>query len=285
MRIVLNESPDGAGSGGQAIDVVDSPFESELQIEDVAEEAGPSKDDLLKEFETLKQQNKELTQKADQATSLSQSFNQFGERLEKSMARPVQVQAPMQRAEGETTEQFKERINRTYLEDPYTALVEFNNRHVGGAIQTLAEQNLKLQRQLTYLEAPDKDFIAKHQEEIEGELKNIPIDQQIRDPHTVTRAIDTIRARHMEEIVTMRVNEALAKAGVGSPAPRPALGVSEAPATPSAPSSAPSGARKVQVTPAKRDRILQRMSFEGIPQEKYTDYVGWLVEDGEFDKV
>ena len=285
MRVLY--APDGAQGG--FVEVEESPFESDLQIDEVAEEAGPSREDLMKEFQELKKANEELKVKADSSSSLSQSFNNFGDRLEKSINRPAPPPAPV-REQGETTEQFKERINRTYLEDPYSALIEFNNRHMGGAMQTLAEQSLRLQRKLAYMEAPDRDFVTKHQDEIEAELQNVPMDQQIRDPQVVNRTIDSIRARHMDEIVAQKVAAELQKHGIGgAPAPRTALGASEAPlVSTSAPSSvgaASAATRRVTVTPAKKARIMAQMSRDGLPQEKFNDYVGWLVEDGEFDRI
>ena len=278
-----------AQAGGANLD--ESPFEDELVVEDVQDEASPSQSDILKQFEELKKANEELKSRADQSSALKSSFDSLGERLEKSAKAQVQAPAPIpQREAGETMEQFKERINRTYLEDPFSALQDFSNRMIGGAVQTLAEQNLRLQRKMAYIESPDKDFVSKHRDEIEAELDRIPVDQQIKDPSVVNRTIDSVRARHMDEIVAQKVAEEIAKLSAnGSLAPaatqRAPVGTSEVPLTPQAPSSATAGGRRVQVTPLKKSRILAQMRLEGMPPEKYNDYVGWLVEDGEFDSI
>lgn len=202
-------SPDSSNGGAAPAEVIEPMFESGIEIDEIEEESGPSKDDLLKEFNELKTQNEELRAKAEQAAALSQSFNQFGDRLEKVVTRPTPAPVIQQKEPGETYEQFKERINRSYLEDPVAAMTEFNSRQNSGVFQTLAEQNLRLQRRLAYMEASDRDFIKKHEDEIEAEMQNVPIEIQLRDPHSVNRAIDSVRARHMDEIVSERLQAEL----------------------------------------------------------------------------
>lgn len=273
------------GDVGQVeVDVEESPFESEIEIEETPAETGPTREELLKQFETMKAEQDALRVKADQATQLSASFGSLGDRLEKVVNRPApQAPAPVQQP-GETAAQFKERLNRSYLEDPYEAIKEFSDRYFGGAVQTLAEQNANLQRKIALIEHPDREFVSKYKEEIMQELTNVPVDQQIRDPMAVNRVIDSVKARHLDDIVQLKVQEALSKAGLPASAPRPApVGSSEVPLAGATPSQT-SSSKKISITPRMKANIERQMAIEGIPSDKFKDYVGWLAEDGELDR-
>lgn len=285
MKIEFMRAPEGTGFGGAA-DPELSPFEEPFQIDEAQETAGPSVDEIKSQLAELQKANEDLRAKADQASQLSGSFNQFGERLEKIVSRPAPA-APIQQQPGESLEAFKERINRKYLEDPYETMVEFSNRYVGGALQTMAQQSMQLQRKLAYLEADDKDFVRKHQDEIEQEVARIPVDQQMRDPEAYKRAMDTVRARHMDEIIAIKVAEAIAKATGAAPAApaaaRSPLGASETPVIPGAPASSPAGSsssRRVSLTPAQIARLEARQKLEGMTQMNRNDYAEMLMDEG-----
>jgi len=275
----------GAEQGGHVVlDTEESPFEDDFEIQETPEDgAGPSRDDLLKEFEALKAQNEELRTKADSSQALKSSFEEFGTRLEKAQTRSPAAPA-IQQQPGESLEDFKKRINQKYLEDPYETMVEFSNRYVGSAMQTIVEQSLALQREIAVLKSPDKDFISKYREEIDSEVNRYPTEMRLKDPEVYERSIALVKARHMDEIIQQKVAEEIARrtgapASPAAPAPR---GQSEAPALGSPPPGTP---RVISLSPAKRARIEARQRMEGVPHIPLKEYVQMLMEEGEFDKV
>ncbi len=288
--------PDAGGAGG-GVDLEISPFEDDsLQIETVQDEpAGPSREDIEKQLSELKAQNEALAARADQGTLLKSSFDRFGERLEQVAGRP---QAPtVAQQPGETAEAFKQRINSKILEDPYETMLEFTNKVMGGAFQTVADQMLATQRKIAYLESDDKEFFTRHQKEIDEEVQRTPLDQRVRDADVYKRAIDMVKARNMGEIIAAEVAKAVAAAGGTPPAatPRAPAGLSDAPTTPRAPVSSPaglpgasapsSGPRKVQMTPAKLARVQSRQAMEGLAHIPLGTYVEMLMDDGIYDKI
>lgn len=282
-------------TGLAGVDPEVPPFDDGFQIEDVPDEpsAGPSAEEIQKQLADLKAQNAELAARASQNELLKTSFDRFGSQLEQ-VARPTQAPQVAQQP-GETVEQFKQRINERILENPYETLMEFTNRAVGGAFQTVAEQMLAQQRKLAYLETDDKDFFTRHQKEIDEEVQRTPVEQRVRDPEIYRRAVDLVKARNMNEIIAAEVAKAVAAAGMQKAAPASApVGLSDTPAATLAPSSTPAalsaasatgGPRRVQMTPAKRARIERQMMIDNVPQMPFNLYVESLIEEGRFDKI
>lgn len=279
---LLSPATDGGQGGNVVIDTEESPFEDDFEIqEESAEQSGPSKEDLLKEFEALKAQNAELRTKADSSQALKSSFEEFGTRLEKAQSR-APVAPAMQQQPGESIEEFKKRINQKYLEDPYETMVEFSNRYVGSAMQTVVEQSLALQREIAVLKSPDKDFISKYRDEIDAEVSRYPTEMRLKDPEVYDRSIALVKARHMDEIIAQKVAEAIAqKSGTPPAAPTP-RGQAEAPALGAPPAAGP---RVISLSPAKKARIEARQRMEGVPHIPLKEYIQMLIEDGEYDKV
>lgn len=279
---LFSPAPDGGQGGNIVIDTEESPFEDDFEIqEETNEQAGPSKEDLLKEFEALKAQNAELKTKADSSQALKSSFEEFGTRLEKAQSRAPMAPA-MQQQPGESIEEFKKRINQKYLEDPYETMVEFSNRYVGSAMQTVVEQSLALQREIAVLKSPDKDFISKYRDEIDAEVSRYPTEMRLKDPEVYDRSIALVKARHMDEIIAQKVAEAIAQKGGAAPAAPAPRGQAEAPALGSPPASGP---RVISLSPAKKARIEARQRAEGVPHIPLKEYIQMLIDDGEYDKA
>jgi hypothetical protein len=174
--------------------VVDElPVESDA---DAVDTGGKSVKEILAENEALRQQ-------ADQASAIQRGITDLGTVLQKQQ--PANQQPPAMKP-GETREEYAKRFNKEFFgADSYTVLEDAVKKMVTPYINQVQQSVATVNRALY-----KDDFIYKtYKDEVEGKIAALPADQQSH-PQVVEWAIKQVKADHVEDIVEMKIQEALA---------------------------------------------------------------------------
>lgn len=265
------------------VDLDAAPPESAFEIvdESAPKVEGPTREELLAKYE---QSQKELAElKASAQTQ--DKFDALSSNLSKLAERPINVQAPNPQQPAESDADFKERLQRQLLDDPAEALNEWGARFIGKGFNTILAGQEKFAKKLALSDPENKKLYDKYGSEVEAEIQRIPVQDRISDPDAYGRAFSAVRGRHIEDVISERVQaeleKALAAKGLGSNSSAPKVspvGVVDKGSALASGGAAPS---KPRITLRQKTNIEKMMQSRGIPQFRFEETVMDIIEDGE----
>lgn len=188
--------------------------------------------------------------------------------LAKSVQRPAQAAPLPGQQPGETLEDFKKRINEKAFESPFDAYMEVLERYKGAEDSAQVARNLAYSKALAAQDAAAKPFIAKYADEIEAEIALLPPQVRQNDPKAYARAVQIVKANHIDDLVAEAV---AAKAAPAAPQAAVAPRAAQYAESPSLANATPQK-RQVTLSRSKYAQIEQHASNFGVEFSKAYEY-------------
>lgn len=160
----------------------------------------------------------------------------------------------------ETEEEFKARLNENWVDDPYALLMEFNQKKIAPLAQELLATNVIHSKRDLERDPERKDTYKQYEAEIEAEVNSIPPELKIKDPDVYAKAHDRVIGRHINEVIALKVQEAL-----GETKEKPAVTAAPVSHTERGGVGGPPKKRVLRLTPEE----AQRAAITGVSQEDY----------------
>lgn len=222
-----DQVPDGYKFGPPQMDdfdivITDEPPEEEEPSEDLPEEFKDlKKGDLIKKLqETQASYDQRLEELKSQQTS-AQGVESLAEQLKKAL--PQQQQGPQQ--PPPPPQLSKEQWNEKYAEDPFEAMQEFYAHKLGPEINRLLSNNVSVSKKFLTLDQGRSRTYERYQSEIDNEVNKLPIQERVMNSDVYKEAHDRVVARHLDDVISEKVQEALKQEGRGQsqeqPQPQP----------------------------------------------------------------
>jgi hypothetical protein len=124
---------------------------------------------------------------------------------------PVQSPVPQQVNQPvETEEELEARLNENWVDNPYKAMLEFQQKKVAPLAQEMMANNVFHSKKDLERDPERKETFVKYRSEIEEEVSKVLPQEKFRDPEVYTRAHDRVVSRHINEIIASKVQEAIA---------------------------------------------------------------------------
>lgn len=162
---------------------------------------------LIEKLEAEKAAREEAKRRADEVAALKEGLASLGQDLKRPTQTVVQPQPQARKSEDE----YKEEFNEKFVEDPYSAMVKFQTEKLAPEIQRLMMSNLQVSKQFLQLDPDRKDTYAKYRDEVEEEIAKVDPRERLGNPQVYQQAHDRVVARHINDIVEMKVKEVLEK--------------------------------------------------------------------------
>ena len=256
--------------------------DEDIEIGDIGtppegEPAGPKEDEVEALKLQLKEQQERLqalqVQKAAEQ-AIQPMMEQLGQQLQPKQQQPVQQP-------GESDDEFRKRLDENYLETGITsAMDEYFARRLRPEVQRLLQNNLYTSRRLAMLDPEKGPLYQKYQREVEERIAQLPPQSKLYNPEVYDEAIAQVAAKHGDEIINERLQQALEterekiKAELmeelGSAAPKRRPVHSATPAQ-QAPPVARTAGRKMSLEQlkVKFPQHAQEAAARGIPAHQY----------------
>lgn len=159
--------------------------------------------------EELRRQLKEQQDRIERLTQENQQRNMLEPVMSQLQQMQQQQQMP-QREPGESEEEFRKRLDDNYLETGITgAMDEYFARRLRPEVQRLLQNNLYTSRRLAMLDPEKGPLYQKYRQEVEQYVQNLPPQQRLYSPTVYEDAITAVSARHGDEIINERLQQAL----------------------------------------------------------------------------
>lgn len=203
--------------------------EPDIEIEDEKDEEGefvileegetPPRDEEDEGTRALKEQIRELQEKADSTSALKESFVELGDVLKKSVGRQEQQQP--QQMVGESDEDFWKRLEKDVWSDKTASVIkEAIRREAGLLIGQSSGVILKQAEKFMEIDPEKGAAYKRYKDEIHEFIKGLPPGAQ-SNPDVYEYAYGQVALRHIDEIAVMKADELLAKRGVIQKKPEP----------------------------------------------------------------
>jgi len=122
--------------------------------------------------------------------------------------KPVQQQTPLPAYDPDKLEaDLKDKL----LESPTKALDNYIQQKLGPEIGRIYQHNINTSRRFLEYDEKRKATFGRYQGEIEKEVQSLPLNEKAYDEDVYQKAHDRVVARHMDEIINLKVEEAIAK--------------------------------------------------------------------------
>lgn len=167
---------------------------------------GLSKAEIITQLEREKATGAALSSRASETSVIAEGLSKLNDNL----TRPV-VQQPVQQTPTETEAEFRERVNREFIDDPFKIVSELVTRKVTPDIQRIAANNLAVSKKFAVVD-PDVSFIIqKYGQEVDEALHRFTPLEQYTDADIYKKAAQVVKNNHIDDIVAQRVAEELEK--------------------------------------------------------------------------
>lgn len=160
--------------------------------------------DLQKRFEDVQREKEELKVKADQVSALSKSFETFGKSFKKDEAPPPQ--APYQPYDSKALD---EAIMNDMYTTPSKSFDVYFEKKLAPIFQEFAGKQASLNEALLKYDPEKKEMYGRYKEEVESELRKVPIYEKLNNPNYANDVFDKVKARHLDEIIAERIEKAV----------------------------------------------------------------------------
>jgi hypothetical protein len=235
----------------------------ELVFGEEEEPEGPDPDELQSELEQTKAQLEEQKKRMEEIEAIREGFEQVGGKVEdlQRSQQPTQPQQPQF-----DYEKFKQEIDDGFMESPSSALDKYFQMKMQPEVQRLMSNNMANSRRFLGVDDQRKDTYKQWQSEIEAEVQQMPPQSKLYDPDVYQKAHDRVMSRHLNEIVDMRVKQALEqqeKKGGEEGSGGPYSETSERrPTTPQK--------KTKKIVPTQEERtLMEKWRLRGIPEEQF----------------
>lgn len=210
QRIRLLWAPDSG------LDPPGAEFGDDLPIEPVyvsSEDEIPKEEGTETETdaETLKKENEEfrarmaqLEEQANLNKSLQEGIQGLGKNMAPQRSQPQPVQQP-----GESDADFRKRFNEHLYDDPAALMDEWQMRKLSPLVSQIITNNMAMGRRFLQLDPEKAPNYKTYREEIENEVNQMAPQEKLQNPDFYDKAYERVMARHIDDIVTQRVQAAL----------------------------------------------------------------------------
>lgn len=199
--------------------VTDEPPEEEPEEELPEEYKSLKKADLVAKLQetqtTFQQQLEEMKQKQAAEQGAKTLAEQLAEALPGQQAQPTNQQPPP------PPQLSQEEWNEKFAEDPYKAMNEFYATKLGPEVQRLMSNNVNISKEFINLDPSRASTYQKYAKEIDAEVAGMPMKDRVTNTNVYKEAHDKVVARHLDDVIAEKVNEALEARGEGAQAPQP----------------------------------------------------------------
>lgn len=210
------DDPAAAPFGGREISIADDdPFEYVVEgseeanaakaaaPDEAAEFRGKTREDLLGELAKAREAIAAQTKASEPVSALQQTMSQMLGQMRPAEA-PIQpgyaagLNAPQKKM---SDAEFEKYINDMMLENPYRAQAEMQARVLEPMLQTMAVNQAQLSREVVLANPETKKVYEKYAQEVEAVVAQTPVETRLRNPRVYQNALETVRARHMDDFV------------------------------------------------------------------------------------
>lgn len=197
--------------GGRTIDpyeemdaVVEGSEEAAALEQEPPELAGKTKQDLFGQLKSLQEELNSAKAANDPVRALGTSLQE----ALRSREPPVQQvpQAPM-----ESPEQRRSRLNALWLEDPVKASEEMAKEQLRPLVDMMLSSTTALSKDLALSDPGQKTIYDRYTDEVEREVSVMNPVEKAQNPRVYQAAIQRVRARHTDDLVSTMVEEAVQK--------------------------------------------------------------------------
>jgi len=130
----------------------------------------------------------------------------------KSMESVLTRMPPVQQQQiQEDPEAFRKKMNDMWLEDPNKAFEMLAARQFNPILGAVADNQTAMSKEMMFLDPNTKALYGKYGEEIESVVRSIPAAERFRNPKVYQTAVETVKARHMDTILSEQVSEQVQK--------------------------------------------------------------------------
>jgi hypothetical protein len=185
-------------------------MESDQEPEVQDEYSSLSKEDLVAKLKQEQEQLNVLKQQADSVAAITSGLNNLNDNLTK---RPQvsQIQQPQKPQMSE--EEFREYYNKKAFDDPLGAQMELFSKKIEPVLNKVIGTNLYHARNNLSLHPDKKETFAKYQDEIDRQVNEWQVQNPsavATDPKIYEKAYEQVVSHHIDDIVKLRVDQALA---------------------------------------------------------------------------
>jgi len=203
------------------------PEEEEVRVfveglDDMPEPETPEENQIPSEYrnltkaqlvEKIQKNQEELVKAGDSSAAIRQAIGELGE-----VMRPVvqPVVNPVQQTPSESDEDYEERLKNDFLDHPKKALDEYLGKSVGPLVNSVASGTMQMARELIRVQK-GPDTFDRYSPEIDQIVSGVPVSDRISKPREVyENAYNQVMAGHLDELISVRVAEEVAKLSSGA---------------------------------------------------------------------
>lgn len=178
----------------------------------ISDVRGKSREELLEVLAAERAKLKAASDASQPVSALQQTMAQMLEGL-KPPKQEVQLgyRAVPQQAPRMSDAEFETYVNNLMLENPHKAQQEMMARSMEPILQTFASNQAQLSRELVLTNPATKAVYDKYGSEVEQVVAQTPVQTRLTNPRVYQEAIDTVKARHMEEYMAEGMEAKLAQ--------------------------------------------------------------------------
>jgi len=161
---------------------------------------------LMEKLEAERAALEETKKQVNEVAALKEGLASLGENLKKPN---VSIQPQQVQSVRKSEDEYREEFNEKFVEDPYSAMVKFQAEKLAPEIQRLMMSNLQISRKFLQFDPDRKETYAKYHDEIEQEVSKVAPRERLEDTEVYQKAHDRVMARHINDIVQLKVQEVL----------------------------------------------------------------------------
>ena len=166
---------------------------------------GLTREQIIAKIEAERSDKARLAAAADTATAIKAGLEQLVSRGREAPPAAAPTSVPLD--EAALTAELKEKI----YEDPKAAIDTYVQKKLGPEIGRLFQTNLHWSRRDVERDPDTSDTFKKYRQEIEAEVQTVDLTSRISDPEVYRKAHDRVVSRHFNELVDIKVKEAVEK--------------------------------------------------------------------------
>jgi len=156
--------------------------------------------------EKIRANQEELGRASDSGRVLKEAIDELGRTL-----KPAPVPQSVAQGSVESDTDYEERLKTDFLDHPKKALDEYLQRSVGPLVSSVASGSMQVARELVRMQK-GPDTFDRYVSEIDAVVSRIPVVEKINKPREVyERAYNEVMSGHLDELITARVAEEMAK--------------------------------------------------------------------------